>query len=90
MSFPMNGRIIHTIVEIKFITTLDKEIITLVRYIGQLNFWLTYMSFSPKLSFFSHIGPALVMILTDSIFIIYWLRYYHPYRSYLYLQGCLS
>lgn len=64
----MNGRISHTIVEFKFISTLNKEIITLVKYIGQLNFWLTYMLFSPKLSFSSHTGPALVMILTDSIF----------------------
>lgn len=67
MSFPMNGRISQTKVELKFISTLNKEIITLVKYIGQLNFWLTYMSFSPKLSFSSRIGPALVMILTDSI-----------------------
>lgn len=62
MSFPMNGRISHTIVELKFISILNKEIITLVKYIGHLDFWLTYMSFS------SRIGPALVMILTDTIF----------------------
>lgn len=71
MSFLMNGRISHTIVELKFISTLNKEIITLAKYIGQLDFWLTYMPFSPKLSFSSRIGPALVMILTDSIFLLF-------------------
>lgn len=45
MNFPLNGRMIHNIAELKFISTLNKEIITLLKYIRQLNFWLTYMSF---------------------------------------------
>lgn len=87
MSFPLNGRTIHNTVELKFISTLNKEIITLLKYIRQLNFWLTYISFSPKLFIYFCICPALVLILTDSTFISYWLKYHHqPYISYV----CIS